>query len=183
MPSFAMREREEEGMPKRGTLSGFLHEYESQTQKFRDHITFPKFCKIKVRRSKQHNVGIFLLSNFDGSPTCSARNWVEELDTFLQQHQIFEDEAIRVEVLHFGGKIYAWCLFESFTLKNANTSSYASFIKTLVEIFGRKNSKTHVEKTNKLKQTKPLHVMEKTINSDSLQKTMEETNILHHTLL
>ena len=31
MASFSIREREEEGMPKRGTLSGFLHEYESQT--------------------------------------------------------------------------------------------------------------------------------------------------------
>jgi len=40
MPIFSMREREEEGMPKRGTLSGFLHEYESQTQNFRDHISF-----------------------------------------------------------------------------------------------------------------------------------------------
>ena len=83
MPRFSMREREEEGMPKRGTLSCFLHEYESQNQKFRDHITFPKFFKIKVRRSKQHNVDRFLLSTFDGSPTCSVMAWVEELDTFL----------------------------------------------------------------------------------------------------
>ena len=83
MPSFSMRGKEKEGMPKRGSLSGFLHEYESQTQKFRDHITFPEFWKIKVRRSKQNNVDRFLLSTFDGSPTCSARAWVEELDTFL----------------------------------------------------------------------------------------------------
>ena len=43
MASFSITERNQEGMPKRGTLSGFLHEYESQTQKFRDHITFPEF--------------------------------------------------------------------------------------------------------------------------------------------
>ena len=132
-------------MLKRGTLSGFLHEYESQTQKFRDHITFLEFFQIKVRRSKQHNVDRFLLSTFDGSPTCSAKAWVEELDTFLQQHQISEDEAIRVVVLHFGGKAYAWWIFEYFTLKNTNTSYYVKFIKTLVEIFGGKNSETRGE--------------------------------------
>ena len=83
MASFAIIGREEEGMPKRGTLSSFLHEYESQTQNFRAHVTFPEFCKIKVRRCKQHNVDSFILSTFDGSPTCSARAWVEELDTFF----------------------------------------------------------------------------------------------------
>ena len=83
MPSLAMREIKEEGMIKRGTLSGFLNEYESQTQRFRDHITFPEFCKIMVRRSKQHDEDRFLLSVFDGSPTCLAKAWIEELDTFL----------------------------------------------------------------------------------------------------
>ena len=92
MPKFAIRERG--GMTRRETLSNFLQEYESQTQKFRDHITFPKFCKIKVKRSEQHDMGRFLLFNFYGSPTCSARAWVEELDSYLQQHHIYEDEAI-----------------------------------------------------------------------------------------
>ena len=67
MPIFPMRDIEEEEMPKRVTLSDFLQEYESQTQNFRGHITFPKFCKIKVKRSKQHDMGRFLLSTFDGS--------------------------------------------------------------------------------------------------------------------
>ena len=57
----------EEEMSKKGTLIGFLHEYESQTQRFRDHITFPEFCKIMVRRSKQHDEDRFILSVFDGS--------------------------------------------------------------------------------------------------------------------
>ena len=83
MASFSIREEEGGGIPKKGTLRGFLHEYESQTQEFRDHITFSEFCKIMVRRSKQHDEDIFLLSIFDGSPTCSARACIEELDTFL----------------------------------------------------------------------------------------------------
>ena len=117
MPRFSMREMEEEGMTRRETLSDFLQEYESQTQNFRDHITFREFFKIEVKRSKQHDMDRFLLSNFDGSPTCFARAWVEELDNDLQQHQISEDEAIKVAALHFGGKDYAWWIFESFSLK------------------------------------------------------------------
>ena len=110
-----MREREEEGMTRRETFSDFLQGYESQIQKFRDHITFLEFCKIKVKGIKKHD--IFLLSTFDGSPTCSARAWVEELDSYLQQHHISEDQAIKVAMLHFGGKAYAWWIFESFYLK------------------------------------------------------------------
>ena len=38
----------------------------------------------------------------------------------------------------------------------------------LVEIFDGKNSETHVVEPNKPQQTKTLHVMEETINSDPL---------------
>ena len=57
---------------------------------------------------------LFSLSTFDGLPKCPARVWVEELDTYVQQHQVSKDEAIKVAVLHFEGKDYAWWLFESF---------------------------------------------------------------------
>ena len=120
-----------------------------------------------VRRNKQHDEDRFLLYFFDGSSTYSANAWNKKLDTFLQQHQILEDEAIRVAALHLGGEVYAWWLFESFTLKNVNTPS-AMFIRTLMKRFGRKNSKTHVEETNTFKQKKPLHVMEEFRGSISL---------------
>ena len=90
-------------------------------------------------------MSIIFLSTFDGSPRCSVRAWVEELDTFLQHHQISEDEAIKIAALHFGGKAYAWWIFECFSLNNANNSSYARFIKTLVGKFDKKISETHVE--------------------------------------
>ena len=76
---------------------------------------------------------------------------MEELDTFLQHHQISEDDAIKVAALHFGGKAYAWWIFESFSLNNENTSSYARFIKALVGRFYGKISETHVEEKNKHK--------------------------------
>ena len=39
-------------MPKRRTLSDLLQEYESQTERFRDHTDFQEFCKIQVEKSK-----------------------------------------------------------------------------------------------------------------------------------
>ena len=93
-------------------------------------------------RGKKQSEGRFFLSNFYGSPLCPARAWVKELDMFLQQHQVSEFEAIKVAALHFEGKVYAWWLFESFSLKNANTYTYAKFIKILVEIFDETSCET-----------------------------------------
>ena len=74
---------------------------------------------------------------------------------FLQQHQIPEDEAIRVAALHLGGKVYAWWLFESFTLKNENTSSYAMFIRTLIflkrEYYSPVDLSHHIREREKMK--------------------------------
>ena len=108
---------------------------------------------------------------------------MKELDSYLQHHHISEDEAIRVAALHFIGKAHAWWIFESCSLKNANTSSYARFIEILVGRFDGKLPKTHVLEQEELKKKKPLHVMEETIDLTPLQKTMGEADILHHTLL
>ena len=113
-----------------------------------------------MEKIKQQDADIFLLSTFFGSPTCSVGAWVKELNSYLQLHHISEGEAIRVAVLHFRGKVHAWWIFESFSLKNANTSSYARFIKTLVGTFGEKLPTTHEHR--KLERTKPLHVIEET---------------------
>ena len=114
--------------------------------------SFKEFFKIKVERSKLNDMDKFSLSTFDGSPTCSTKAWVEELHTYLQQHQVSEDEAIRVAALHFEGKAYAWWIFESFSLKNENNSSYANFTRILVERFDGKHSETSLVEPNKPKQ-------------------------------
>ena len=95
MPRIAGREMErEEEVDRRGTLSDFLEEYDSQTLKYRDHLSFSEFCKMKVNGKEQQDR--FHLSTFEGSPVCSAKAWVEELETFLQQHQMPGDEVIRI---------------------------------------------------------------------------------------
>ena len=81
---------------------------------------------------------------------------MEELET-LQQHQMPEDEAIKVAALHLRGKAYAWWIFESFSLRNVNIASYASFTKALVEIFDTRIHETHIVQINMKTQIKPLH--------------------------
>ena len=115
------------------------------------------FFKSKVKGSQQKDR--FVLSTFEGSPTCSAKAWVEELKTMLQQHKVSKGDAIRFAALHFRGKTYAWWIFESCSLKDANNSSYFRFIGTMMERFGGRKSKTHAEK-----QTKILHVKGGNIN-------------------
>ena len=114
--NFFMREMGKEGeVIKRKNLGDFLREYESQTPAFRDHLTFRNFCKSKVKGSQQQDR--FVLSTFGGSPTCSAKAWVEELKTMLQQHKSSKGDAIRFAALHLRGKTYAWWIFESCSLK------------------------------------------------------------------
>ena len=67
---------------KEETPSDFLKEYESHTQKFRNQLTFFEFCKIKVKGKEQQDR--FHLSTFGGSPSCSTKYWVKEINTFQQ---------------------------------------------------------------------------------------------------
>ena len=83
MPMFIARDMEEGYVPKEETLGDYLQEYESQSKRFRYHLNFQGFFKIKEnirpsnhnrsKRCKQHDLDIFFLSTFDGSPRCTAR--------------------------------------------------------------------------------------------------------------
>ena len=66
---FMTNEMEKGDVPKKETLGDYLQEYESQYKRFKDHLKFQGFCNIKEERStrkKQHGVGRFFLSTFDG---------------------------------------------------------------------------------------------------------------------
>ena len=84
-----------------------------------------------------------------------------------------KDEAIKVVVLHLRGKAYAWWIFESFSLRNVNIASYASFTKELVKIFYRRIHETHMVKKNKKNQVKPLH--------ENFHHTLSEERFSSHT--
>ena len=150
MHMFIAREMEEGDVPKEETLGDYLQEYESQSQRFKDHLKFQGFFKIKEhrrpsnynrsKRCKQHELGRLFIYTFYGSPKCTTRAWVKELDTYLQQHQVLEDESIRVAALHLEGKAYAWWFYETSSLNHVKVATYAKFTKRLVKIFDVRSS-------------------------------------------
>ena len=75
----------------------------------------------------------------------------------MQQHQILGEESIKVAVLHLRGKAYASWIFEYFSLRNVNISSYANFTKALVKRFDKNIHETPMVEVNQKNQVKPLH--------------------------
>ena len=80
---------------------------------------------------------------------------------------------IKVAAFHFEGKAYAWWLFEPFSLKNANTSTYARFIKRVVERFDEEYYEIPSMESIKPNRTKILHGLEGSLNLAPFQKTIE----------
>ena len=93
MPTFLAMGNE--GFEEQESLEEYFMEYESQSQRFKDHLSCQEFCHIKEnRRARHHNRGVgfiqnhdlhhtigrFFLPNFDGSSKCTAKSWVEKLD-------------------------------------------------------------------------------------------------------
>ena len=92
MPTFLAREEEVETL-KEETLGDYLQKYESQSRRFKEHLSFQEFCQLKedrrlsnynrIRVCKHHTLGRIFLPTFDGSPQSSANSWVRKIDTYF----------------------------------------------------------------------------------------------------
>ena len=96
MPTFLVVENG--GFQEQENLEDYFLEYESQSQRFKDHLSFQEFSQIKDnRRPRHHNrrggfiqnhdlhrtMGRFFLPKFGGSSKCTAKSWVEKLDIYF----------------------------------------------------------------------------------------------------
>lgn len=78
---------------------------------FHEAINFGNFCQLKHNNrgkgasgsSWRLMVGRLYLCTFDGSSKCTARAWVEKLDTYFHLNQMLEVETIKLAVLHLEG--------------------------------------------------------------------------------
>ena len=77
----------------------------------------------------QHTLGRLFLPTFDGSPMCTAKAWVRNLDTYFQLHQVSEVEVIKVVVMHLEGKSHDWWFHVLSTLSHENVATYAKFTR------------------------------------------------------
>ena len=98
-------------------------------------------------------MGRFFLPKFDGSPSCSAKAWVEKLDIYFQLNKVPEAEAIKIAVLHFEGEAQNWWFHGLSTLGHNNVSTYAEFTRILVERLYWKDPEAPFISLAKLKQT------------------------------
>ena len=150
MPTFLAVENE--GPQEQASLEGYFVEYDSQSQRFKDNLSFQDFCHLKDRRrpgqqyrdggffhGRHHSMGRLFLPKFDGSSSSSAKAWVEKLDIYFQLNKVPEVEAINVAALHFEGEAHNWWFHGLSTLGHANVTAYSEFTRRLVERFDRKD--------------------------------------------
>ena len=98
-------------------------------------------------------MGRFFLPKFDGSPSCSAKAWVEKLDIYFQLNKVLEAEAIKIVALHFEGEAHNWWFHGLSTLGHNNVCTYAEFTRRLVERFDRNDLEAPFISLAKLNQT------------------------------
>ena len=160
IPSFLFLEHKEE------TLGNYFEEYESQSQRFKEHLSFQEFCQIKdgmrvnpqQKEEKlmqgsalQHSMVRLFLPTFDGTCNFSTKAWAEKLGTYFQLNKVSEIEAIKIDALHLEGEAQKWWFNGLATLGHHHITSYLVFTKSLVERFDPRDPKAHFVKLTKLK--------------------------------
>ena len=143
MPTFLTIGDELGGTQEEETLGDYFLEYESQSKRFKEHLNFQEFCRIKDnRRPNNHNRGVgymqnndlqrtmrrFFLPSFDGSLKCTTKAWVEKLDTYFQLNRVSEMEAIKIEALNLEGEAHEWWFHGLYTLWNSSVTAYVKFM-------------------------------------------------------
>ena len=74
----------------------------------------------------------FLLSNFDGSPTCVAGAWVKKLEAFFLLHPVVDRKVVEIVALHLEGEANTWWFSH---WSHARVSTLAEFSQKMIRIF------------------------------------------------
>jgi hypothetical protein len=99
-------------------IGEYRREYATLGRDFHQVMTLVEYCGLRLRnhprelqrggsqQQQGHNidfirkVGKLTIPSFDGSPKCTARAWVQKLDTYYKLNQMTETEAISFLTLH-----------------------------------------------------------------------------------
>jgi hypothetical protein len=109
--------------------------------------------------SRGHNidfirkVGKLTIPSFDGSSRCTARAWVQKLDTYYKLNQMTEAEAISFATLHLEGEAHEWWYHGLVTLGHNHITSYREFTERLMDRFDRRDPEIHFRDLAQLRQT------------------------------
>lgn len=118
-------------------IPGSGNPWESMGEDFKATLPFRDYCQLKQNEKGrysgglsieslelQHTIGRMYFPTYDGSAKCTARAWVEKLDTYFQLNQMTEVEAIKIATLHLKGEAH-----DLSTLGRASVVSYEDFTR------------------------------------------------------
>ena len=147
-------------------LTAYFQEYRTMEAELREAMSFAEFCNFKGRNKPrfpnrgptqnfelQRTLGKISLPYFDGSSKCTARAWVQKLDTYFQLSPMAETDAIKLATLHLEGEAHDWWYHGMTTLGHAHVITYAEFTGRLVHRFDRKDPEISFRELAQLKQT------------------------------
>jgi hypothetical protein len=97
-------------------------------------------------------VGKITIPSFDGS--CTARAWVQKLDTYYKLNQMTKIEAISFASLHLEGEAHEWSHHGLVTLGHSHITSYKEFTKRIMDRFDRRDPEIHFKDLAQLRKTR-----------------------------
>jgi hypothetical protein len=139
---------------------------------FQQDMTLVEYCGLRLRncprepqrggqqqQQQGHNidfirkVGKLAIPSFDGSSKCTARAWVQKLDTYYKLNQMTEAKAISFATLHLEGEAHEWWYHGLVTLGHDHITSYREFTEKLMDRFDRRDPEIHFRDLAQLRQT------------------------------
>jgi hypothetical protein len=156
-------------------MAEYRREYASLGRDFQQDMTLVEYCGLRLRNRPRepqrggqqqqqqqpgHNldfickVGKLTIPSFDGSSRCTARAWVQKLDTYYKLNQMTEAEAISFATLHLEGEAHEWWYHGLVTLGHDHITSYREFTERLMDRFDRRDPEIHFKDLAQLRQTR-----------------------------
>ena len=97
-------------------------------------------------------LGRLTIPKFDGTSNCSAKIWVQKLDTYFQLNPMTETDAIKLATLHLDWEAHEWWYHGLVTLGHKTITSYSDFTQRLMELFHKKDTDIHFRDLSQLKE-------------------------------
>ena len=130
----------------------YFQEYRAMEAELREAMTFAEFGNFKGTNKPrffnkgptqnyelQRTVGNLTLPYFNGTLKCTARAWVQKLNTYFQLNPMAEADAIKLATLHLEGEAHDWWFHGMTTLGHAHIVTYVEFTRRLVHRFDRRD--------------------------------------------
>jgi hypothetical protein len=138
---------------------------------FHQDMTLVEYCGLRLKnhpkepqrggpqQQQGHNidfirkVGKLTIPSFDGSSKCTARVWVQKLDTYYKLNQMTETEAISFATLHLEGEAHKWWRHGLVTMCHSRIISYRDFTQRLMDRLDKRDPEIHFRDLAQLRQT------------------------------